>query len=129
MRCVDHLFEDLERLLEKHPVARLEQLETQLNQLERSIKMSQDALTNKVAEVVADEQALEAKVAGIGQSVTTEIQRVEAVIAQLKSQPNPDQTQIDAAVAQLETVKTGLTNQVAALTASQTTLDAEQAPA
>ena len=49
MRCVDHLFEDLERLLEKRPVERLEQLETQLNQLERSIKMSQDALTNQVA--------------------------------------------------------------------------------
>ena len=129
MRCIDHLLEDLERLLGKNPVARLEQLETRLEQLERSMQMSQDALTNKVAEVVADEQALETKVSAIGESVTAEIKRVEGVISNLKSQPNPDQTQIDAAVAQLEAVKTGLTSQVALLNTSQAALDAEQATA
>ena len=127
MRCIDHVLEDLERFLAAKPLYRLGELEQRVERLERSTKMSQDALSNEVAAVAAAESALETKVAAVGKSVSDEIARVEAVISGLKSQPNPDQTQIDAAVAQLETIKTGLAKQVDALTSSQTALDAEQA--
>jgi len=123
---MDHVLKDLEELLEHNPLHRIRELERRVSELERSTKMSQDALTNEVAAVASAEQALEGKVTAVGQSVSNEIQRVEAVISSLKNQANPDQAQIDAAVAQLENVKAGLQKQVDALATSQTALDTEQ---